>query len=190
MKQRFHFLARCFVGIAFFVFPTLSFAAGDRYWVGGSGTWSNTAHWSSTSGGSGGASLPDSQTSCFFDVNSFSGASQTVALDTDGVCWNVNWTGAAHNPTFNFGTSTLTVGGVLTQIAAMSFGGTTGSVYAHVLTLNPNTGSQYNLTGITTDELVSNGSAGNLVNVTGNLTINTELSADYLELTNSACAAP
>src|SRR5271154_3715510 len=161
MKQRFHFLACCFIGIAFFVLPKLSFAAGDRYWVGGSGEWSNTAHWSRTSGGSGGASLPDSQTSCFFDANSFSGASQTVALDTDGVCWNVNWTGAAHNPTFYFGSSTLTVGGVLTQIAAMSFGGTTGSVYAHVLTLNPNTGSQYNLTGITTDELVSNGSAGN-----------------------------
>jgi hypothetical protein len=190
MKLRLHFSACCFAVIAFFVLPKLSFAAGDRYWVGGSGQWSNTAHWSTTSGGSGGASLPDSQTSCFFDANSFSGASQTVALDTDGVCWNVNWTGATHNPTFNFGTSTLTVGGVLTQIAAMSFGGSTGSVDAHVLTLNPNTGSQYNLTGITTDDLVSNGSAGNLVNVTGNLTVNTELAADYLDLTNSTCAAP
>lgn len=190
MKKRFHFSALCFVGIAFLVMPKLSFAAGDRYWVGGSGKWSNTAHWSMTSGGSGGASLPDSQTSCFFDANSFSGASQTIALDTDGVCWNVNWTGATHNPTFNFGTSTLTVGGVLTLIAAMSFGGTTGSVYAHVLTLNPNTGSPYNLTGITTDDLVSNGSAGNLVNVTGSLTVSTELSADYLDITSSTCAGP
>jgi len=190
MKQRFHFLACCFIGIAFFVLPKLSFAAGDRYWVGGSGKWSNTAHWSATSGGSGGASLPDSQTSCFFDANSFSGASQSVALDADGACWNVNWTGATHNPTFNFGTSTLTVGGALTQIAAMSVGGTTGSVYAHVLTLNPNAGSQYNLTGITTDELVSNGSAGNIVNVSGNFTVNTEVSADYLDITNSTCTAP
>jgi len=80
MKQRFHFFACCFVGIAFFVLPKLSFAAGDRYWVGGSGNWSNTAHWSVTSGGTGGASLPDSQTSCYFDANSFSGAAQTVSL--------------------------------------------------------------------------------------------------------------
>jgi hypothetical protein len=30
----------------------------SRYWVGGTGTWDQTAHWSATSGGAGGASVP------------------------------------------------------------------------------------------------------------------------------------
>lgn len=41
-----------------------------RFWVGGSGSISDTSHWSSTSGGSGGSSLPDSTTDVFFDKNS------------------------------------------------------------------------------------------------------------------------
>ena len=32
----------------------------NRYWVGNGGNWSDTAHWSTTSGGSGGASVPTS----------------------------------------------------------------------------------------------------------------------------------
>jgi hypothetical protein len=36
----------------------------DRYWVGGTGTWSstNTANWSTSSGGAGGASVPTART--------------------------------------------------------------------------------------------------------------------------------
>lgn len=45
----------------------------NRYWVGGSGTWNSTnvTNWSTTSGGSGGASVPTSADSVFFDDNSF-----------------------------------------------------------------------------------------------------------------------
>jgi hypothetical protein len=41
----------------------------DRYWVGGTGTWnsSNTANWSATSGGAGGASVPGGSDDVFFD---------------------------------------------------------------------------------------------------------------------------
>ena len=44
----------------------------DRYWVGGSGTWSslNTSNWSTSSGGAGGASVPTAADNVFFDVNS------------------------------------------------------------------------------------------------------------------------
>lgn len=47
----------------------------NRYWVGGAGTWdaTDTTHWSATSGGSGGASVPTSADSVFF--NSASSAS-------------------------------------------------------------------------------------------------------------------
>ena len=45
----------------------------DRYWVGGNGTWNstNTANWSSTSGGSGGASVPTAGDNVYFDDSSY-----------------------------------------------------------------------------------------------------------------------
>lgn len=48
--------------------PTWAEAA-DRYWVGGSGTWdaSDTSHWSATSGGASGASVPTSSDNAIFD---------------------------------------------------------------------------------------------------------------------------
>jgi hypothetical protein len=44
----------------------------NRYWVGGTGTWDNTSttNWSTTSGGSSGASVPIETDSVFFDANS------------------------------------------------------------------------------------------------------------------------
>jgi hypothetical protein len=47
----------------------------DRYWVGGTGTWSNTntANWSATSGGAGGASVPTTTDTPLFDANSGTG---------------------------------------------------------------------------------------------------------------------
>ena len=44
----------------------------DRYWVLGTGTWSstNTANWSTSSGGAGGASVPTAADNVFFDANS------------------------------------------------------------------------------------------------------------------------
>jgi len=47
----------------------------NRYWVGGTGTWdtTNTANWSATSGGAGGASVPGPTDDVFFDANSGTG---------------------------------------------------------------------------------------------------------------------
>ena len=52
----------------------------NRYWVGGTGNWSdNTNHWSATSGGSSGASLPTSSDNVFIDSNSgLSGGTLTL----------------------------------------------------------------------------------------------------------------
>lgn len=55
-----------------------------RYWVGGSGNWNDTAHWSTTSGGSGGASAPTSVDDAFFDANSFSADGQYVQMYNSG----------------------------------------------------------------------------------------------------------
>ncbi len=50
-----------------------------RYWVGGSGIWSdNNNHWSTTSGGSAGATIPGTGSTVIFDLNSGGG---TCTLD-------------------------------------------------------------------------------------------------------------
>jgi len=62
----------------------------DRYWVGGTGTWSggNTANWSATSGGGGGASVPTAADNVFFNANSNVGTNPfTVTMaNTPRVC--------------------------------------------------------------------------------------------------------
>jgi hypothetical protein len=66
----------------------------NRYWIGGSGNWTDTAHWSTTSGGSGGADVPTSSDDVFLDENSgLSGAeiSLTGSYDTAG-CRNITCT--------------------------------------------------------------------------------------------------
>lgn len=66
----------------------------NRYWVGGSGIWNatNTANWSTTSGGSGGASVPTETDMVFFNSSSGGG---TVRIEYSGVrvCQNFNASG-------------------------------------------------------------------------------------------------
>jgi len=55
----------------------------ERYWVGGSGNWSDTGRWSTSSGGSSGASVPESSDDVFFDGNSNVGTGAfTVTVNT------------------------------------------------------------------------------------------------------------
>ena len=90
-----------------------------RYWVGGTGAWSDTAHWAGKSGGVGGASVPTAADDVRFDANSFSAAGQTVTTDIEAACHDLNWTGALHVPTFNV-RGDLTIAGSLTLIPAMT----------------------------------------------------------------------
>lgn len=53
----------------------------DRYWVGGSGSWTSTSSWSDVSGGSPGFSVPDVTDNVFIDENS-SASSFTITLGT------------------------------------------------------------------------------------------------------------
>ena len=64
--------------VAFFAIPSFVHAA-DRYWVGGTGDWNDTAHWSASSGGASGVAAPTSVDDVYFDVNS-SAVSYTVNL--------------------------------------------------------------------------------------------------------------
>lgn len=86
-----------------------------RYWVGGAGTWSsaNTANWSATSGGAGGASVPTSADTPTFDANSGSGV---VTFTNGGVTVgattinNVNITLSLNAAFVTSGSLTLTTG--------------------------------------------------------------------------------
>jgi len=58
----------------------------NRYWVGGSGNWSDAAnHWATSSGGSSGADVPTSEDDVFIDENSGFGAGGTITVDVEGV---------------------------------------------------------------------------------------------------------
>ena len=66
----------------------------NRYYVpGGSEYFSNTNNWSTSSGGSGGASVPSSGDTAIFDENSFGVEGQIVIVDIPVLC-HINTTGA------------------------------------------------------------------------------------------------
>jgi hypothetical protein len=70
-------------------------ADSTRYWVGGTGNWNDTARWSTSSGGAGGADLPRSHDDVVFDslsnataytatVNAITGGNRCKALTISG----------------------------------------------------------------------------------------------------------
>lgn len=63
----------------------------DRYWVGGTGTWdsSTTTHWSDSSGGTGGKSVPASGDTVYIDSNSGTGGwTVTAGVDIEVTSFN------------------------------------------------------------------------------------------------------
>jgi hypothetical protein len=58
----------------------------DRYWVGGTGNWNDTAKWSATSGGAGGESVPTAADNAYFDENSDTGGAFTVTVNVAASC--------------------------------------------------------------------------------------------------------
>lgn len=51
-----------------------------RYWIGGAGNWNDPLHWSATSGGVGGASVPTMDDDVYFDNNSGTGTVTVNAI--------------------------------------------------------------------------------------------------------------
>lgn len=88
----------------------------NRYWVGNGGSWSDTAHWSTTSGGSGGASVPTFTSSggyfyglddVVFDENSFTTTGQTVSCSSSIFAKTFTSANCAYNPTLALTTGSL-----------------------------------------------------------------------------------
>lgn len=98
----------------------------DRYWVGGTGNWDGTAgtKWASTSGGTGGESVPTASDDVYFDANS---GAVTVTVGAVVNCLDLNFTGFTGTFTKN---STINLYGSLTFVSGMTFndGGTVWSI--------------------------------------------------------------
>ncbi|APC43906.1 PE family protein [Methylophilaceae phage P19250A] len=93
----------------------------DRYWVGGTGTWStaSTTNWSATSGGAGGASVPTAADNVFFNASSGTG---TVSLNLVPNLTCLNFNCSTSNITFTvFAGSQLACAGSFTISSAINF---------------------------------------------------------------------
>jgi autotransporter-associated beta strand protein len=118
------------------------------YWVGGTGTWNNASNtnWALSTGGAGGAGIPNSADNVIFDANS--GAAATVTVASTAACLAC---------TVNKADITLSLSGSPTFAGAFTF--TQG-------TLNLNS---FNLTSLTF--LGSNANARTLAFGTGSITV-------------------
>lgn len=95
------------------------------YWVGGTGAWSETAHWSLSSGGAGGEAVPDSDDDVHFDAGSnTTNAAYTVTVDVTANCRDLMFDakpGDGLGGTITLaGSATLNVYGSLLLLAGMT----------------------------------------------------------------------
>ena len=74
----------------------------NRYWVGGTGTWITTSKWSTSSGGSGGASVPTVNDNVIFDANSATGNAYVVTVAANQQCADFSYTPVAINGATQF----------------------------------------------------------------------------------------
>lgn len=118
----------------------ISSAAGTpHYWVGGSGDWNDNAHWSTTSGGAGGACIPTVYDDVYFNAGSgFTAGSKTVTVNNgNAYCRNLDWTGAANSPVWNkanawtievWGDTTVLNASATFTVSPLTFKGSTNAV--------------------------------------------------------------
>lgn len=119
----------------------------NRYWVGGTGSWSNTAFWSDTSGGAGGFSVPATGDDVFFDAASSAGA-YTVTLTATSYSRDLSiGAPASGNLTFS-GNYSLNVSGTSFYCAATTVWSniTVGILTSTACTINTNNSNLYVLT--------------------------------------------
>ena len=111
----------------------------DRYWVGGTGTWTTTTtNWSASSGGSSGASAPTAADSVFFNQ----AATYTVTMTGALTCLDI--TVSAGTVTFATGTGpTLAVSGSMSLLAGTVWNST------GLITLNPVANKTISTNGVT-----------------------------------------
>ncbi len=122
-----------------------------RFWVGGTGTWNstNTANWSATSGGAGGASVP--------------GAADDVTINTASITVTTDYNVSVISVTINASAATLSLGGTLTCSGAIT------------LTQGTFTTNNFNVTATALSSNNSNTRTINLGSSTVTVTANTAI---------------
>ncbi|MEI6434997.1 MAG: hypothetical protein WCP32_09150, partial [Bacteroidota bacterium] len=120
-----------------FFYGNHSFGQDTLYWVGGSGSWGEPFHWSTTSGGSPGLIIPGQTTSVVFDANSFTGNALfkfdqgTAPFITTCECNDMIW----RNITFQItlaGSKPIFIFGMLQYLPNMDFNFTGQTTFAAV----------------------------------------------------------
>lgn len=99
----------------------------DRYWIGNGGSWSDTAHWSASDGGGGGASIPLPQDTAYFTAASLS-TSSTVTIDMT-IIGNLDASGADQTLVFDSASVTLTQYGDIKLKSGVSYKTGSGGPY-------------------------------------------------------------
>jgi len=109
-----------------------------RYWVGVDTSWNTSANWSATSGGTGGAGVPDATTDAIFDANS-SSHSHCVG-DADMDCVGMQMLGCSNN--FSDGGYDLTTlaNCYIATTGTITFTGTYTMIWGSTFTLTSGVG--------------------------------------------------
>ena len=89
-KKLRHFIYSIFTILIVSLITNNTFAQ-NRFWVNGTGSWSDNSHWSETSGGNSGATIPTKHDNVIFDNNSFSDDNQYVEIQNAIECNDFKW---------------------------------------------------------------------------------------------------
>lgn len=81
------------------VLCSVNIFAVNLYWVNGTGSYNDPNHWSTTSGGNSCGCVPSDADNVFFNLASFSGNGDTVYIDVNSYCNNMDWSGVNFSPT-------------------------------------------------------------------------------------------
>ncbi len=100
------------------------------YWIGGTGNWSDTAHWSESSGGTSAGIIPDSSRTVTFDANSGTGTSTVDSTSNvlDIICTNYTQTLAGSASISVYGSFTLGSSMTNSYTGTLTFAATDGQL--------------------------------------------------------------
>lgn len=90
-----------------------------KYWVGGSGSWNESSHWATGSGGAGGTGVPTASDDVVFDSNS--GASPTITITASSVCLDLTVSAPTSGDITFSGSGTFAISGSMTLYSGMTW---------------------------------------------------------------------
>ena len=149
----------------------------NRYWIGGSGNWNDTAHWAATSGGTGGESVPGDTDDVFVDANSLTALSRTITLNVTPDIKSLDCSAVNVNAIIS-GNTSMTVAGSFTLNTGMTFNLNAGSL------IFDSTSTTCNVTtdGVTIQARNMNVGGDGTVNLMDDLTISDSLGTGRLQV--------